>query len=62
MGDKDTSEIQRLIRAAIFVDKWKHLESRAHDLAKKLTSKEAGTPSRAWKMLSNASPEKYSVS
>ena len=57
MGDKDTSEIQRLIPRRDFVDKWKHLESRAHDLAKKLTSKEAGTPSRAWKMLSNASPE-----
>ncbi len=29
----------------------------AHDLAKKLTSKEAGVPSGAWKILSHATPE-----
>ncbi len=57
MGDKDTSEIQRMIPRRDFVDKWKHLEGGAHDLAKKLTSKEAGTPSRSWKVLSNASAE-----
>src|ERR1017187_7625460 len=57
MGSKDTSEIQRMIPRRDFVDKWKHLESGAHDLAKKLTSKEAGTPSRSWKVLSHASPE-----
>jgi tRNA nucleotidyltransferase/poly(A) polymerase len=57
MGSKDTSEIQRMIPRRDFVDKWKHLESGAHDLAKKLTSKEAGTPSRSWKLLSHASPE-----
>jgi tRNA nucleotidyltransferase/poly(A) polymerase len=57
MGDKDTSEIQRMIPRRDFVDKWKHLESGAHDLAKKLTGKEAGTPSRAWKLLSHAAPE-----
>src|SRR5579864_8925962 len=55
MGDKDTSEIQRMIPRRDFVDKWKHLENGARDLAKKLTSKEAGTPSRAWKVLSQAS-------
>jgi tRNA nucleotidyltransferase/poly(A) polymerase len=57
MGDKDISEIQRMIPRRDFVDKWKHLESRAHDLAKKLTGKEAGTPSGSWKMLSKAAPE-----
>ena len=57
MGDKDTSEIQRMIPRRDFVDKWKHLEGGARDLAKKLTSKEAGTPSRSWKVLSNASAE-----
>jgi len=39
------------------VDKWRHLEPWAHDLAKKLTGKEAGTPSGAWKLLTKASPE-----
>ena len=57
MGDKDTSEIQRMIPRRDFVDKWKHLESGAHHLAKKLTSKEAGMPSGAWKILSQATPE-----
>jgi tRNA nucleotidyltransferase (CCA-adding enzyme) len=57
MGDKDTSEIQRMIPRRDFVDKWKRLESGARDLAKKLNSKEAGTPSRSWKVLSHASPE-----
>jgi tRNA nucleotidyltransferase (CCA-adding enzyme) len=57
MGDKDTSEIQRMIPRRDFVDKWKHLESGAHDLAKKLTSKEAGVPSGAWRILSQAIPE-----
>jgi len=57
MGDKDISEIQRMIPRRDFVDKWKHLEQRAHDLAKKLGGREAGTPSGSWKMLSNALPE-----
>ena len=57
MGDKDTSEIQRMIPRRDFVDKWKHLESGAHDLAKRLTSKEAGMPSGAWKILTQATPE-----
>ncbi len=57
MGDKDISEIQRMIPRRDFVDKWRHLEHGAHDLGKKLTGKEAGTPSGAWKLLSKAAPE-----
>jgi tRNA nucleotidyltransferase (CCA-adding enzyme) len=57
MSDKDTSEIQRLIPRRDFINKWKHLESRAHDLAKKLTGREAATASGTWKVLSNAAPE-----
>jgi len=57
MNDKDTAEIQRMIPRRDFVDKWKHLESGAHDLTKKLTSKDAATPSGAWKILSQATPE-----
>ena len=57
MSDKDIAEIQRMIPRRDFVDKWKHLESGAHDLAKKLTGKEASTPSGAWKILSSAAPE-----
>ncbi len=57
MSDKDVSDIQRMIPRRDFVDKWKHLESGAHDLAKKLTGKEAGTTSGAWKVLTQATPE-----
>jgi tRNA nucleotidyltransferase (CCA-adding enzyme) len=57
MGDKDTADIQRMIPRRDFVDKWKHLESGAHDLAKKLTSKEASMPSGAWRILTQATPE-----
>ncbi len=57
MNDKDVAEIQRMIPRRDFVEKWKHLESGAHDLTRKLTSKEAGTPSGAWKILAQAKPE-----
>jgi len=57
MGDKDIAEIQRMIPRRDFVDKWKHLENGAHDLAKKLSGKEAATPSGAWKVLTQATPE-----
>src|SRR5215469_1691392 len=57
MNDKDTSEIQRMIPRRDFVDKWKHLESNAHDLAKKLSGKEANVPSGAWKILTHSAPE-----
>jgi tRNA nucleotidyltransferase/poly(A) polymerase len=57
MSDKDTAEIQRMIPRRDFVDKWKHLESGAHELTKKLTGKEAAVPSGAWKLLSQATPE-----
>src|SRR5271169_1391750 len=58
MSDKDVSEIQRMIPRRDFVDKWKHLEHDAQDLAKKLSGKEAATNSGSWKVLSNAAPEK----
>ena len=57
MSDKDTTEIQRMIPRRDFVDKWKHLEHGAHELAKKLAGKEAATPSGAWKILTHAVPE-----
>ena len=57
MSDKDIAEIQRMIPRRDFVEKWKRLERNAHDLAKKLTGKEAATNSGAWKILSAAAPE-----
>ncbi len=58
MSDKDVSEIQRMIPRRDFVDKWKHLEHDAQDLAKKLTGREANTNSGSWKILSAAAPER----
>jgi tRNA nucleotidyltransferase (CCA-adding enzyme) len=57
MSEKDTADIQRMIPRRDFVEKWKHLESGAHDLAKRLTGKEAAMPSGAWKLLSEAATE-----
>src|SRR5208283_2410111 len=58
MSDKDISEIQRMIPRRDFVDKWKHLEHDAQDLAKKLSGREANTNSGSWKILSAAAPER----
>lgn len=57
MTDKDIAEIQRMIPRRDFVEKWKHLEREAHDLAKKLAGKEAANNSGAWRILSAAAPE-----
>ncbi len=57
LGDKDISDIQKLIPRRQFVETWRRLESDAGALAKKLTGKESATPSRTWQVLSQASPE-----
>ena len=58
MSDKDVSEIHRMIPRRDFVNKWKHLEHDAQELAKKLMGKEASTNSGAWKLLSASAPER----
>lgn len=57
MGDKDISEIQRMIPRKDIVHAWKHLEDDAKELAKRLTGKEAATPSRTWELLTHGKPE-----
>src|SRR6266852_3947961 len=57
LGDKDIADMRKLIPRKDLVEAWRDLEDHAKDLAKRLTSKEAGTPSRAWKLLSEARPE-----
>jgi len=52
MSGSDSSGVQKLITNKAFVHSWKRLEDEARDLAKRLTSKEAATPSLAWKLLS----------
>jgi len=57
LGDKTISDIQKSIRRKDLVEAWRDLENNAKGLAKRLTGKEAATPSRTWKLLSEARPE-----
>jgi len=57
LSDKDVSDIRRLIPRKDLVEAWKDIEDNAKELAKRLTGKEAATPSRTWKLLSEARPE-----
>jgi len=57
LGEKDIADMRKLIPRKDLVAAWKDLEDNAKDLAKRLTGKEAATPSRTWKLLSEARPE-----
>jgi tRNA nucleotidyltransferase (CCA-adding enzyme) len=57
LGEKDIADMRRLIPRKDLVEAWRDLEQNAKSLAKRLTSKEAATPSRTWKLLSEARPE-----
>jgi len=57
LGDKDISDLRRAIPRKDLVEAWKDLDSNAHSLAKRLSGKEAATPSRTWQLLSSARPE-----
>ncbi|HXY15108.1 MAG TPA: CCA tRNA nucleotidyltransferase [Terriglobales bacterium] len=57
LGDKDIADMRKLIPRKDLVAAWKDLEDNAKELAKRLTGKEAATPSRTWKLLSEARPE-----
>ncbi len=57
MGDKDVADLRKAIPRKDLVESWKDLEANAHSLAKRLTGKEAATPSRTWQLLSSARPE-----
>jgi hypothetical protein len=57
LGDKDIADMRKLIPRKDLVAAWKDLEDNAKDLAKRLVGKEAATPSRTWKLLSEARPE-----
>lgn len=57
LGSSDIGQLQRLIPNKEFVNTWRNLEEDAKNLAKRLTSKEAATPSRTWNLLSRTRPE-----
>src|SRR5277367_4137476 len=57
LSDKDISDLQRQIPRKDLVQAWRDIEAHAKELAKRLTGKEAATPSRTWNLLSAARPE-----
>ena len=57
LGDKDIADLRKQIPRKTLVEAWKDLGDHAKELDKKLTGKEAATPSRTWKLLSEARPE-----
>jgi len=57
LGDKDIADMRKLIPRKDLVEAWKDLEDNAKELAKRLCGKEAATPSRTWRLLSEARPE-----
>jgi tRNA nucleotidyltransferase (CCA-adding enzyme) len=57
MGDKDIADLRRAIPRKDLVEAWKDIEDNAQALAKRLTGKEAATPSRTWQLLSSARPD-----
>jgi tRNA nucleotidyltransferase/poly(A) polymerase len=57
LSDKEISDMQKMIPRRDVVEAWRDLEENAKELARKLTGKEAATPSRTWKLLSESRPE-----
>src|SRR5580658_891396 len=57
LSDKDISDLRRQIPRKDLVEACRDTEDHAKGLTKRLTGKEAATPSRTWNLLSGARPE-----
>jgi tRNA nucleotidyltransferase (CCA-adding enzyme) len=57
LSDKDVADLRRQIPRKDLTEAWRDIEEHAKELAKRLTGKEAATPSRTWNLLSSARPE-----
>jgi len=57
LPDKEISDLRRQIPRKDLVEAWRDIEDHAKELAKRLSGKEAATPSRTWQLLSSARPE-----
>ena len=57
LNEKDRHEIEKAIPRKGLVEGWRELERASKDLAKRLTGKEASTPSKTWTLLSSARTE-----
>ncbi len=54
---KEIADIQKQIPRKDLVEAWRDIEDHAKEVAKRLTGKEAATPSRTWQLLSSVRPE-----
>src|SRR5450432_184184 len=57
LNDKEANDIRKQIPRRDLADAWRNLEADAKELAKRLSGKEASTPSRTWKLLTGARHE-----
>jgi tRNA nucleotidyltransferase/poly(A) polymerase len=57
LSEKEAGDIRKMIPRRDLAEAWRDLEDNAKELAKRLTGKEAATPSRTWKLLSGARQE-----
>src|SRR6202041_3367131 len=57
LSEKDVADLRRQIPRKDLTEAWRDIEDHAKELAKRLTGKEAATPSRTWNLLSSARPE-----
>jgi tRNA nucleotidyltransferase/poly(A) polymerase len=57
LTEKDIADLRKQIPRNDLVEAWRDIELHAKELAKRLTGKEAATPSRTWQLLSSARPE-----
>jgi tRNA nucleotidyltransferase (CCA-adding enzyme) len=54
---KDLTALKKMFARQGFVKEWESQEDRSKEFGKRLTSKEAATPSAAWKLLTSVDPE-----
>src|SRR5437764_2815202 len=57
LNDKETADIRKAIPRRDLAEAWRDIDVHAKELAKRLSGKEAATPSRTWKLLSSARQE-----
>ena len=57
MSGGDVAQLQKMIPRKGFVVEWRNLEAGARALSKRLSGKEAATPSQTWKLLSDSPPD-----
>jgi len=57
LTERESTDIRKMIPRRDLAEAWRDLEDHAKELSKRLTGKEAATPSRTWKLLSSARPE-----